>query len=263
MNQMTAQNDSAVTEIWCDFLRTKSESLRNTLMVHYQFMVRTVAQRISRKLPQQVDVDDLVQYGMFGLRDAIYSFDLKRKVRFETYCIRRIRGAIFDGLRTLTWAPRDIRRTAAEIQKIHEQLKMQSGKEPSEEQIARRLSIPVEQYRQMARQASKISLLSMNQQLPGASRAIELEDHVEPRPEEIAQRSDIRDLLTKELSRQERLILMMYYYEHMNMRQIGEVLGITESRVSQMHSQILTLLKTRFEPRLNDAAGTRGITVNL
>jgi len=256
------QSDSSV-DLWSEYLQTRTESLRNQLMVQYQYVVRTVAQRIVRKLPHQVDVDDLIQCGMLGLRDAIHSFDLKRKVKFETYCIRRIRGSIFDGLRSLTWAPRDVRKSIAELQRAAEEVQMQLGHSPSAEEVSCRMGISVEQYHKMARQASRVTQLSMNQTLPGQTHAIEFEDQVEPRPEEIAQRSDIKELLTHQLSHNERLILVLYYYEHLTMREIGEVLNITESRVSQMHTQILSLLKTRFEPRLNETAGAKGITVNL
>lgn len=252
-----------VSELWAEFLKTHSESIRNQLMVCYQHVVRAVAIRIARKLPQQVDVDDLIQCGMLGLRDAILSFDAGRKVKFETYCVRRIRGSIFDGLRALTWAPRDIRRTASNLQRAAEEVQMQLGRAPSEEEVSCRLGVSVEQYKRMAQQSMKVTLLSMNQNLPGDTRNVEIEDRVEMRPEEAAQRQDIKELLTRQLSKQEKLVLVLYYYEHMTMREIGAILNITESRVSQMHSQVLALLKSRLEPRLNETAGAHGITVNL
>lgn len=265
---MTVNNDISpasysLAEIWHQYLTTRSESIRNELMVHYQGIVRQIAQRISRKLPQQVEVDDLVQCGMLGLRDAIQAFDMARKVKFETYCIRRIRGAIFDGLRTLTWAPRDIRRAASTLQRAAEEIQMLSGHSPSAEEVSCHLGIPVEQYQKMAQLSTKVTLLSMNQKMPGLSRPVEIEDRVELRPDEAAQHRDIKELLTSKLTKQEKLILVLYYYEHMTMREIGLILGITESRVSQMHSQVLSLLRSRLEPRLNEMAGTHGITVNL
>lgn len=263
INQESPVQAMPVADLWEQFLQTRDELLRNELMVRYQHVVRMVAQRIVRKLPRQVEVDDLIQCGMLGLRDAVHSFDLSRNVKFETYCIRRIRGAVFDGLRALTWAPRDIRRAATELQRAAEEVQMQLGHAPSEEEVSCRLGISVEQYQQMAQQSSKVALLSINQNLPGMTRTVDLEDHAELRPEEAAQRRDIRELLTGQLSKHEKLVLVLYYYEHMTMREIGAVLGITESRVSQMHSQILNLLKSRFEPRLNESAGAHGITINL
>lgn len=263
INHEISIHSISISELWAQYLLTRDELLRNELMVRYQRVVESVAQRVSRKLPRQVDIEDLIQCGMLGLRDAIQSFDMLRKVKFETYCVRRIRGAIFDGLRALTWAPRDIRRAASDLQRVCEEAQMQLGRAPTAEEVSCRLGVSVEQYKQMAQLSSKVSLLSMNHNLPGMTRTVELEDHVEMRPEDAAQRHDIKELLTRELSKQEKLVLVLYYYEHMTMREIGSVLSITESRVSQMHSQILNLLKSRFEPRLNESAGANGITINL
>lgn len=240
---------------WRDFRATGDKDLRNRLLEHYLYLVRYTAERIGAKLPDEVDVDDLMSAGIFGLVDAIDAFDLSRGVKFETYCAPRIRGAILDELRNMDWVPRLVRHRAHKLADATRSLEMELGRVPHDDEIARRLNMSKAQFQKLLRDASAVSLISLSRKYsdPDSLRDVfeidVLPDDRGSDPVIEAQKQDIKDLVTRGLNRAERLIVVLYYYEQMTMKQIGQTLDLSESRVSQMHSAILTRLRDQLQAR--------------
>ena len=239
----------SVVRAWRDYKRTGEETVRNRLIEHYLYLVRYTAERIGAKLPAEVDVDDLMSAGIFGLVDAIDAFDLGRGVKFETYCASRIRGAILDELRNLDWVPRLVRNRAHKLAEATRALEVELGRQPNEDELAKRMNLPKAQFQKLLRDAGAVTLLSLSRKYcdPDSQRDVfeidVLPDDERTDPVIEAQKNDLKDLLVNGLSRAERLIVVLYYYEQMTMKQIGQTLDLSESRVSQMHSAILERLR--------------------
>lgn len=235
--------------VWRLYRRTRDLALRNTLMEHYLPLVRYNAERIGAKLPDEVECDDLISAGIFGLMDAIDSFDLDRGVKFETYCAPRIRGAILDELRNLDWVPRLVRSRAHKVDHVWRELEFNLGRAPSEQEMADRLKMPLADFLKLLKEATAVTQTSLSRKFGETDSHKEvaeidiLQDKRGRSPLLEAQRRDLRELMTRGLTRAERLILMLYYYEEMTMKEIGAALDLSESRVSQMHSAIISRLK--------------------
>ncbi|MGH7178271.1 MAG: FliA/WhiG family RNA polymerase sigma factor [Tepidisphaeraceae bacterium] len=244
-----------IKDVWIDFKKSRTERLRNVLMENYLHLVRYNAERIHVKLPDEVELDDLMSAGIFGLMDAINAFDLNRGVKFETYCAPRIRGAILDELRSMDWVPRLVRSRAHKLDNASKQLEVELGRAPTNEEIAKRLKVPMGEFEKMAKDASAVGLVSLSRkwfETDGNKDVREidvLEDKRGADPVREIQRKDLKELMTKGLSRAERLIIVLYYFEEMTMKEIGATLDLSESRVSQMHSSILARLRAQMADR--------------
>jgi RNA polymerase sigma factor for flagellar operon FliA len=244
-----------VRDLWRRFKATGECRLRNVLMETYLPIVKYNADRISAKLPGEVDHDDLVSAGVFGLVNAIESFDLGRGIKFETYCAPRIRGAMLDELRTMDWVPRLVRSRSARLEEANRTLESELGRAPSEAEIARRLRLSPEEIDKLMRDGVAVSVVSLSRKHyeTDSSRDVReidvLEDRRGANPLDETQKKDLKGLVTRGLSRAERLVLILYYYESMTMKEIGMALDLSESRVSQMHSAILDRLKSQFADR--------------
>src|SRR5690349_4267240 len=151
-----------IQQVWIDYKKTRAEPLRNILMEHYLHLVRYNAERIHVKLPDEVELDDLMSAGIFGLMDAIAAFDLDRGVKFETYCAPRIRGAILDELRSMDWVPRLVRSRAAKVDAAGKQLETELGRAPTQEELASRLNVPMSEFEKMAKDSSAVGVVSVN-----------------------------------------------------------------------------------------------------
>ena len=245
------RTDVDISQVWIDYKSKRTESLRNILMENYLHLVRYNAERIHVKLPDEVELDDLMSAGIFGLMDAIAAFDLDRGVKFETYCAPRIRGAILDELRSMDWVPRLVRSRASKLDTATKQLSTTLGRAPTKEELASRLQVPMAEYEKIAKDASAVGLVSLSRkwyETDGNKDVCEidvLEDKRGADPVREVQRKDLKDMITKGLSRAERLIIILYYFEEMTMKEIGSTLDLSESRVSQMHSSILARLKAQ------------------
>src|SRR5689334_6556411 len=229
-----------IKEVWIEYKKTRSEATRNILMENYLHLVRYNAERIHVKLPDEVELDDLMSAGIFGLMDAIAAFDLDRGVKFETYCAPRIRGAILDELRSMDWVPRLVRSRAHKLDSANKQLEVELGRSPTHDEVARHLKVPMSEFEKMAKDASAVGLVSLSRKW------FETDSNKDVRE---IQRKDLKELITKGLSRAERLIIILYYFEEMTMKEIGSTLDLSESRVSQMHSSILARLKAQMADR--------------
>lgn len=244
-----------IKEVWVEYKKTRTEALRNILMENYLHLVRYNAERIHVKLPDEVELDDLMSAGIFGLMDAIAAFDLERGVKFETYCAPRIRGAILDELRSMDWVPRLVRSRAHKLDGATKQLEVELGRSPTNEEVARRLKVSMAEFEKMAKDASAVGLVSLSRKWFETDsnkdvREIDvLEDKRGADPVREIQRKDLKELMTRGLSRAERLIIILYYFEEMTMKEIGATLDLSESRVSQMHSSILARLRAQMADR--------------
>ncbi|MCC6676941.1 MAG: FliA/WhiG family RNA polymerase sigma factor [Phycisphaerales bacterium] len=251
-------DDLPIAEVWEEYRRTRSQTLRNYLMEKFLPLVRYNAERIYTRLPDEVDIEDLMSAGLFGLMDAIDAFDLERKVKFETYCAPRIRGAILDELRSMDWVPRLVRARTAKFEQARQQIEMETGHPASDNQVAQRLGMNGEEFDKLKRDstvAGKFSLTRKAFSSDGGKDVREIDvirDETQANPFIELQRKDLRELITKGLTRAERLIVILYYYEGMTMKEIGTTLDLSESRVSQMHSSILARLKSQMDHRMKE-----------
>jgi RNA polymerase sigma factor for flagellar operon FliA len=246
--------------IWAEYTATASPALRNQLMEIYHPLVKFLADRVAAKLPDEVDVNDLVSAGVFGLVDAIEAFDLGRGVKFETYCAPRIRGAILDELRSMDWVPRLVRSRAHKMERLARSLEAELGRMPTDCELAARLRISKSELAKLVREATAVTHVSLSRKHfeTDSSRDVceidVLEDKRGRNPVAEIQKRDLKALITKGLTRAERLILILYYYEEMTMKEIGATLDLSESRVSQMHSAVLNRLKGQLQNRHRELA---------
>ena len=244
-----------VNEVWVQFHQNKTDYCRNLLMQHYMPLVRYTAERLYSKLPDKVELDDLISAGTFGLMDAIDAFDPERGVKFETYCSPRIRGAILDELRSMDWVPRLVRARAHQLAKVTQSLETYLGRLPTEKETAKELDMDMEEFNRLQKDANPVNLVSLNTEYNDSEgekdiREIDvIGDDKSQDPLTEAQKRDLKNLLIKGLTRAERLIIVLYYYEEMTMKEIGATLDLSESRVSQMHSSIIARLKAQLNTR--------------
>ncbi len=245
-----------VTQIWEAFKADpNNQDMRNRLVEMYLPLVKYNGERIWSRLPEGVELDDLVSAGVFGLMDAIDAFDLTRGVKFETYCVPRIRGAMLDELRTMDWVPRLVRSKASKLNEALKTLEAKFGRAPTETELSEQLGISVAELEKMMLDASAVNLISLNKKWYETDsykdvREIDiLEDKKGEDPTRRIQKNDLMRLVTKGLNRNERLIIILYYYEELTMKEIGATLDLSESRVSQMHSSIVQRLQSQLERR--------------
>jgi len=252
---MSTKVDVDVTELWREFKEHPTTPLRNRLVERYLPLVKYNAERIWQRLPEGVDLDDLISAGVFGLMDAIDAFDLGRGVKFETYCVPRIRGAMLDELRTMDWVPRLVRSKASKLNEAVKTLEARFGRPPSETELSEHMQISVEELERLMIEASAVNLISLNKKWYETDsykdvREIDiLEDKRAEDPTGRLQNRDLMRLVTRGLNRNERLIVILYYYEEMTMKEIGATLNLSESRVSQMHSSIVARLQQQLAKR--------------
>ena len=253
---MTTKVAIDIQQVWQDFkLDQTNQELRNRLIEQYFPLVRYNAERVWAKLPDGVDLNDMISAGVFGLMDAIESFDMTRGVKFETYCVPRIRGAMLDELRTMDWVPRLVRSKASKLEAARKELEAAVGRPPTDIELATKLAIPMEEYEKLRAEASAVNLVSLNKKWYETDsykdvREIDiLEDKKAEDPTDRIQNRDLMRLVTRGLNRNERLIIILYYYEELTMKEIGQTLGLSESRVSQMHSSIVARLKDQLHKR--------------
>lgn len=251
----TESGSIAIEEVWRRYQQTPGTDLRNRLLEHYLFLVHHHARQIRATLPAAIELDDLVEAGVFGLMDAINAFDLARGVKFETFAALRIRGAIYDELRATDWLPRLVRSRVSSLQKTEEQLSKRLGRMPTDEEIADHLQWSRKEIHRARRETtqSELTSLSVDMKSDDSEKLVRRGDIVEDirqaSPDATAARHDLKNTIMKGLSRAERLVLVLYYYEHMTMREIGAALSLSESRVSQMHTSIIARLKSTMRDR--------------
>jgi RNA polymerase sigma factor for flagellar operon FliA len=242
-------DDRAVRDVWVKYKKTKRKAYKNRLIETYFPLVRNVAERMLMTLPASVEVDDLISMGTFGLIEAIDRFDIERGVLFKTYCVNRIRGAILDELRSQDWVPRLVRHKASTVDKVGGRLQSRLGREATVFEMATELRIGVDEYQRVERDSKPVSVLSLSddsadQGEEGTNRIIDLVKDVRGEdPSRAVHRTDLRSLAVKHLNEKEKVVVTLYYFEELSMKEIAKVLGLTESRVCQIHSRVIEKLQ--------------------
>jgi RNA polymerase sigma factor for flagellar operon FliA len=244
-----------VDALWESYKATQSPGAREGLILHYAGLVSAVAGRVGMRLPSTVEQADLVSYGMFGLIDAIEKYQTDRSVKFESYASSRIRGAIIDELRAMDWVPRSVRTKARSVDRAYAELEAKLHRTPSEEEVARHLEMPVEDLRAIYSQLSTVNVAALDELLgggddrPGGVSLVDtLGDERTLDPAGSIEAAETKFLLARAiecLGERERIVVVLYYYEGMTLAEIGRVLGVTESRISQMHTAAMVRLRTR------------------
>ncbi len=249
-----------IAEVWNAFFELRDEFHRNLLMENYLPLVKYTADRIYAKLPDKVELDDLISAGIFGLMDALDAFDPERGVKFETYCTPRVRGSILDELRSMDWVPRLVRARAHQLERALRTLEAHLGRMPTETEIAAEMNLDMNDFHRLQKDAVATGIVSLSNKFNESDgdkdiREIDIiEDQKSRNPLLEVQKRDLKGLLTKGLTRAERLIIILYYYEEMTMKEIGATLDLSESRVSQMHSSIIARLKAQMNSRRKEFA---------
>jgi RNA polymerase sigma factor for flagellar operon FliA len=245
--------DEAIASLWREFKETADTSLRERLILHYSPLVKYVAGRVGVGLPPNIEQADLVSYGIFGLIDAIEKFDLERAIKFETYAISRIRGAIIDELRSIDWIPRSVRYKAREVEKAYAALEAKLRRTPTEQEVAGELEISTSELRQIFNQVSFVNVLALDELLnTGGEKGDKLslvdtlEDSKAEDPVQAFEAEEMKYLLAgaiNTLPEREKIVVTLYYYEGLTLAEIGQVLGVTESRICQMHTKAVLQLR--------------------
>ncbi len=253
---MTSKLSEDIVHVWIRFKKDmRNQTLRNQLMERYLPLVKYNAERVWAKLPEGVDLNDLMSAGVFGLMDAIEAYDMERGVKFETYCVPRIRGAMLDELRTMDWVPRLVRSKASKLEVARKSVVALVGRPPTDKEVAAEMGLPIQEFEKLKTEASAVNLVSLNKKWYETDsykdvREVDvLEDLKGEDPTNGIQKLDVMKLVTRGLNRSERLIIILYYYEELTMKEIGTTLGLSESRVSQMHSSIVARLKEQLSGR--------------
>ena len=216
-------------------------------------LVRSIAERVLQTLPKSIELDDLSSAGTFGLMDAINGFDLSRGIKFKTYCTTRIRGSILDELRSQDWVPRLVRLKAHRLERAIRTLEGQLGRTPNQAEVANELEISLEELQAHQSEANAKTIFSLSEKWDDGDDDKELEkveilaDRKSSNPVDTIQQRDALDMITSSLTKKERLIILMYYYEGLTMREIGEIMELTESRVCQIHSNVMARLKAQLD----------------
>jgi RNA polymerase sigma factor for flagellar operon FliA len=240
--------------MWRQYRKTGDQALRDRLILTYAPLVKYVAGRLGSGLPAHVDEGDLVSYGLLGLIGAIERYEPDRDVKFETYAIARIKGAIIDELRAMDWVPRSVRSRAREIERAISALEAKSGRAPTDEEIAKKVGITVEELEESLTDIGRSSIAALDElwTVSDGGDQIALIDTVEdadaPDPQHSLSATETKEAIADAIARlpeREKLVVTLYYYEELTLREIGEVLGVTESRVSQLHTKAILRLKAR------------------
>lgn len=243
-----------LSALWATFKETGDAEAREQLIVNYSPLVKYVAGRLSSSLPQTVDTADLISYGIFGLIDAIEKFDLERGIKFETYAIARIKGAIIDELRAMDWVPRSVRAKARQVENAYIALETKNRRVPSDEEVAEELGITNKELQAIFTKLSYTSVVSFEELWVGGDRddrqsaAGSIKDDAAEDPvsafESVEAKSILADAI-EHLPDREKTVIALYYYEGLTLKEIGQVLGVTESRVSQLHTKAVLRLRAR------------------
>jgi RNA polymerase sigma factor for flagellar operon FliA len=244
-------------DLWRRYKTDGSDKAREQLVVAYSPLVKYVAGRMSSGLPAHVEEADLISYGLIGLINAIERFELEREIKFETYAITRIKGAIIDELRSLDWVPRSVRARAREIEKANSKLEHRLQRAPTDEEMAGELDLSVEEFQDALLQISNSSVAALDELWTVSDASGDqvslldtLQDPGAPDPAQLMDATELKDRVADAIARlpeREKLVVALYYYENLTLREIGEVLGVTESRISQLHTKAVLRLRSRLQ----------------
>jgi RNA polymerase sigma factor FliA len=250
MQRVDAMDETGRKKLWTDYARRGSPEIREKLIVEYVPLVKVVAGRLSMYLGYNVEYDDLVGYGIFGLIDAIDKFDYMKEVKFETYASLRIRGAILDQIRKMDWIPRTIRQKQKRIESVVKEIESAEGRNATEEEVAAKLGITEDEYNDWQSQMKITNIVSLNEfleqgsEVPNETGASQYFDM----PETALEKSELKRVLAEALdllTEKEKRVIVFYYYEELTLKEISNILEVSESRVSQLHTRGLQKMKNK------------------
>jgi RNA polymerase sigma factor for flagellar operon FliA len=257
MSAVDLERIEGVEELWASYSGRPDRETRDRLILHYSPLVKYVAGRVLSRLPGAVDQSDLVSYGILGLIDAIEKFDLGRGVKFETYAVPRIRGAILDELRSIDWVPRSVRAKARAADQAYSKLEHTLQRSPTDDELAGELGISSGELDTLLRQTARAGVLQLDEVLFGGRQGPQtLGDTLaaaDEGPGARVEMAETRKLLAqsiKQLADRERTVLTLYYYEGLNLSEIGQILGVSESRACQIHTKAVTRLRRRLRAEI-------------
>jgi len=258
---VTTEDQTATARLWTDYKSNADRSVRDQLILLYSPLVKFVAGRVAVGLPQHVEQADLVSYGVIGLIDAIERFDPVRQVKFETYAIPRIKGAIIDELRAIDWVPRSVRSKARALEQAHASLEAQLLRAPTDAELAEELGVTEDELAETLRQMSLVGVAALDEVFMVGGDRTERTTLGDTIPDSTAgpvamfEDKEAKEILAKAISQlgdREKTVLSLYYYEGLTLAEIGEILGVTESRVCQIHTKAVLQLRTRLSDRRTD-----------
>jgi RNA polymerase sigma factor FliA len=248
-------------ELWRRYKGNGDSRARERLVVAYSPLVKYVAGKLGASLPAHVEEADLISYGLGGLISAIERFDPSRETKFETYAMTRIRGAIIDELRTLDWAPRSVRARAREIERANIKLESRLQRAPTDEEMATELGATIPEFQEQLLKIANSTIVALDELWSATDAGGDqvslldtLPDRAAPDPQIVVDESELRDRVSDAIAalpEREKLVIALYYYENLTLREIGEVLGVTESRVSQLHTKAVLRLRSKLGPELD------------
>ncbi|HEY7858855.1 MAG TPA: RNA polymerase sigma factor WhiG [Candidatus Nanopelagicales bacterium] len=260
--QTKADGDAALRQLWEQFKSAPDQALRDRLILHYSPLVKYVAGRVGVGLPPNIEQADLVSYGIFGLIDAIEKYDLERAIKFETYAINRIRGAIIDELRSIDWIPRSVRSKAREVEKAYQALEAKLQRTPTEAEVAGEMGVRLEDLHSIFSQVSYVNVVALDEMLHAGGEKGDkvtlgdtLEDIKAEDPVGVFESEETKFILSKAINtlpEREKIVVTLYYYEGLTLAEIGKVLGVTESRICQMHTKAVLQLRAKLSDAHDD-----------
>jgi len=241
-------------ELWALYKKTKNPEIRDKFVRQYAPLVKYVAGKVAIGMPHNVEFDDLVGFGVFGLFDAIEKFDPEKHVKFKTYAVTRIRGAIFDELRSIDWVPRSVRQKAREVEDAVRRLEASLGRSATDKEIAKEMGMNTSDFQKLMLKISGTSILSLNdvwytgEDNDKVSIVESIESPQSLNPDTIVEKDEIKRVIVdaiNELPDKEKKVLVLYYYEDLTLKEIGKVLEVTESRISQLHTKAIMRLRAK------------------
>ena len=243
-------------KLWQTYQENPSPELREKIILEYAQLVKVVAGRLSMYLGYNVEYDDLVGYGIFGLIDAIDKFDLNKDVEYETYASLRIRGAILDQIRKMDWIPRTVRQKQKRIDEAIKQIEMRTGKNALDEEIAQELGVSEDELSNWQSQLKVTNIVSLNEFLEQGSEPVmdaRQNSHF-IQPEDLVEENELKQVLEESmnlLTEKEKKVILLYYYEDMTLKEISQILEVSESRVSQLHTKALLKMRNKMGKYMN------------
>jgi len=241
-------SDNKIAEVWKQYSETKDPEIREKLILEYSYLVKYIAGRLNIYFGSNVDYDDLVGYGIFGLIDAIDKYDIYKGVKFETYASLRIRGSIIDSIRELDWVPRSLRQKSKELERIYSEIENQTGQPASDKEVAKRLGISLDEYYKLLNEVNLSSTVSLDEFFE-QNYEISIDSSNTNRdyiPEKYAELSELANILgdaIEKLPEKEKTVVTLYYFEELTLKEISAIMKVSESRISQLHTKAILRLR--------------------
>ena len=235
-------------QLWKNFIETRSPAIKEQIINEYAYLIKYVAGRLSLYFGSNVEFDDLVGYGAFGLIDAIDKFDINKGVKFETYASLRIRGSIIDSIRDLDWVPRSLRQKNKELEKVYAELENDMGHSATDKEVAEKLGISMDEFYKLLNDVNVSSMMSLEEFMEqNYERGLGIpSENIEDKPEDYVQNSELKQILAEAINKlpeKEKTVISFYYFEELTLKEISAIMNVTESRISQLHTKALLRMR--------------------